>query len=148
MSMQLASSEAPAPAAAAGEFNDPAFVNSMLAQNDALLTAALTALGAPVLDLRAIDMGVNECDAREDDEAVNKCRCKGYLDRTGLHPGPQLAGRQTHLEQLVGLQGKELQPVHAARLARLGKVGQLPAPHLLQHLGPNPPLTSVSSEQL
>ena len=77
-----------------GDIFSPRVVNSMLAQYDAVLTAALTSLGAPVLDLRAIDMGVNDCDAREDDEAVNRCRCKGYLDKTGLHPGPQLAGRQ------------------------------------------------------
>ncbi len=49
MSMQQASSEAPAPAAA-GEFNDPAFVNSMLAQlpgvdpNDPAIQAALASI--------------------------------------------------------------------------------------------------------
>ena len=62
MSMQQASSEAPAPAAAAGgEFNDPAFVNSMLAQlpgvdpNDPAIQAALAS--------------INQGGAKEDDDA-------------------------------------------------------------------------------
>ena len=60
LAMSMQQSEAPAPAAA-GEFNDPAFVNSMLAQlpgvdpNDPAIQAALAS--------------INQGGAKEDDDA-------------------------------------------------------------------------------
>ena len=61
LAMSMQQSEAPAPAQSAGEFNDPAFVNSMLAQlpgvdpNDPAIQAALAS--------------INQGGAKEDDDA-------------------------------------------------------------------------------
>lgn len=78
------------------QFGAKTHLNPMLAENDAAMSATLRSLGAPVLDLRAIDVDINSCKAWRDQslEAENNCRCQGYLDLTGLHPGPQLAARQ------------------------------------------------------
>jgi hypothetical protein len=71
-------------------------INQMLEENDAQMTATLQSFGIPVVDMLAIDRDLNGCPKRpgEDSEALRYCRCRGFLDHTGFHPGPQLASRQ------------------------------------------------------
>ena len=77
-------------------FSPTKMVNPMLAEYDAKLSGILSSLGAPVLDLRAIDMDIQKCEdwRGQPEEMSDRCRCRGFIDHTGLHPGPLLAGRQ------------------------------------------------------
>lgn len=72
------------------------YVNPLLNESDAIVRSTLVSRGAPLLDLRGIDIELNRCHDVEgqNEAAVNRCRCRGYIDHTGLHPGPQLASRQ------------------------------------------------------
>ena len=74
-------------------------MNDMLAQNDGVVRAALEERGLPVLDLSIIDQALNGCHGMSD-LILAKCRCTGFLDHTGLHPGPSLASRQ--VSRLLG----------------------------------------------
>ena len=77
-------------------FDAHSHVNPMLAENDAIVSKILRSLGAPVLDIRGIDLEINGCNTWRAGgvENENHCRCQSYVDHTGLHPGPQLAARQ------------------------------------------------------
>lgn len=75
------------------------YMNDMLAQNDGVVRAALEERGLPVLDLSIIDQALNGCHGMSD-LILAKCRCTGFLDHTGLHPGPSLASRQ--VSRLLG----------------------------------------------